>query len=520
MTRTLFLAALVAVACGDVRERRDCKSSTSCAPGEYCAHTGEGRVCWPDPVAPAVATVSVDCGGDPCPRDGALLVTAEVSDDREVLAVEATVDVDPDHPVALLRGAGSTWTGAVDLAARAFPALETEVTVTVRALDGARNEAVLDGAPLRVSRVRWEKALDSSVVIPTPPAVGVDGTAIVGGSDGKLRFFASDGSAAHLPLTLAGSAIAHAPSIGAQAIWVGANDGKLYAVKLDGSGELSARTCTGSGVAKGPPAVLTTSGVDVAFGAFSNGRIYASGPTCVPTSAGDPWSSGTAIGGDGAVYATSSTALAKALRRVTWDGEALGASWSIDLGDTVSAPLAFASASGIISGSIGGDLERTSAGTSSGSISTITGLSSSIDDSPIVLANGDIVVGDASGKLHRLSADGTAVWDPPVDLGAAVHAPMALAGGPVRFLVATFDGKVHALDDDGAILWAGALTSGVPLGAGNLYTPSGSGFSTAYFAGADGKLYAVAVEGRLDTDAPWPKAWHDLRNTSRAGGAF
>jgi outer membrane protein assembly factor BamB len=93
---------------------------------------------------------------------------------------------------------------------------------------------------------------------------------------------------------------------------------------------------------------------------------------------------------------------------------------------------------------------------------------------------------------------------------------LKLAGGPVWFLVATADGKVHAVGDSGAILWSGPLTGGTALGAGNLHTPPGSELSTAYFGGADGKLYAVIVDGALDTAAPWPKAWHDSRNTSRA----
>ena len=129
----------------------------------------------------------------------------------------------------------------------------------------------------------------------------------------------------------------------------------------------------------------------------------------------------------------------------------------------------------------------------------------SINESPIVLADGDIVVGDASGKLHRLDSTGTPVWSTPVDLGAAVHAPMALTDGPIRFLVATVDGRLHALDDLGTVLWSGPLTGGAAARGGNIYTPPDgeySGFSTAYFGGADGKLYAVVVEGGLDTAAP------------------
>lgn len=530
MTRTLLVAAILAAACGRVRDRADCSTSADCTPGEYCAHTAEGSVCWPDAVPPALASASVTCNPLACVRDGTLIVTAEATDDREVFAVEAAVDFAPGRRFPLAPGSGTTWTGTIDLASLDLAALEHATTVTVFARDGARNEVLLDAVERPVvKRVRWAKALDTSVVVPTPPAVAADGTVVVGGSDGKLRFFAADGAAAHAPLTLAGGAIAQAPSIGAQAIWVSANDGKLYAVKLDGSGELSSpsRTCTASGAAKGPPAILTTGGVDVAFGAFGNGRIYASGPTCVPTVAGDPWSSGAAIGGDGAVYAPSSTATVKALNRIPWDGEAFGVAWAASLSGTVNAPIAFASGTSVLTATVGGELERTAAGAASGTVSRLKALAQSIDDSPIVLANGDIVVGDASGKLHRLTADGTAVWGTPVDLKAAVHAPMALSGGPVRFLVATADGQLHALDDAGTILWEGALTAGMALGPGNLFTPAtpprtaaGVPISTAYFAGADGKLYAVAVEGTLDVAAPWPKAWHDARNTGRSGGAF
>jgi hypothetical protein len=41
--------------------------------------------------------------------------------------------------------------------------------------------------------------------------------------------------------------------------------------------------------------------------------------------------------------------------------------------------------------------------------------------------------------------------------------------------------------------------------------------STAYVASSSGKLFAVIVDGELDGSSPWPKAFHDPRNTNRAG---
>lgn len=523
LTRPLaIVAALLLAACGDVEEREACDTSGDCPAGEYCAHTPEGAVCWPDAVPPTVTGVAVDCGTAGCVRDGELVVEAEVADDLEVFAVEATVGFDPTRSFPLVRGEGTAWSGSVSLAALDFPGFELEAVVTVRALDGARNEATGvagEGQRPRVGRVRWAYPAGASL---SPPAVSGSGEVVIGRSalSDQLLVVRPDGTKAW-SLTVGSGTVTSPPSIGAEAIWVAANDGKLYAVKPDGSGELSpSRTCAASGVAKGPPAVLTTAGVDVAFGAFSSGRIYASGPTCVPTAAGDPFSGGAAIGADGAVFGAASTAVSKTLRQHTWDGEAFGAGWTATLADSVIAPLALADGTSVLSASIGGHIEHVLTGPDAGAVSQLTELGSAVDDSPIILSNGDIVVGDAAGELHRLTADGTAVWDPPPDLGAAVHAPMALTGGLVRFLVATADGVVHALDDDGEVLWHGPLTAGMALGAGNLHTPPGGAFSTAYFGGADGKLHAVVVEGRLDTTAPWPKAWHDARNTSRAAAPF
>ncbi|MGB8933285.1 MAG: PQQ-binding-like beta-propeller repeat protein [Anaeromyxobacteraceae bacterium] len=521
MTRALVFTALLAAGCGSVSDRGACRTSANCPVGEYCAHTPDGDVCWPDSVAPAVSYVTVVCDADPCQRDGSLAVTAQVTDDKEVFAVEAAVDFDPDHPVALTRGSGNGWSGTIPLGQLAFPALTREAVVTVRALDGARNEAsdpAGTGQRPVVTRVRWEYQAGASL---TPAAVTYAGEVLVGRNalTDQLHAIRPDGTKAW-SLTIGAGTVTTAPSIGAQAIWVGANDGKLYAVKLDGSGELTSpsRSCTASGTSKGPPAVLTTGGVDVAFGAFSSTQLVASAATsCAFSPIRDLHSTGAAIDLAGNVVAATAKTGAANLRRYSFAGAAFEELWTVAVGTTVSATPAFDADGRILTGGQDAGLDRT---TITGVTSPLATLTGSLDEPPIVLSNGDIVVGDASGKLHRLRADGTAVWDPPVDLGAAAHAPMALTGGPIRFLVATVDGRLHALDDAGGILWSGALSSGMALGPGNLYTPPGSTRSTAFYGGADGKLYAVLVEGWLDTSAPWPKAWHDARNTSRAGGAF
>jgi outer membrane protein assembly factor BamB len=96
---------------------------------------------------------------------------------------------------------------------------------------------------------------------------------------------------------------------------------------------------------------------------------------------------------------------------------------------------------------------------------------------------------------------------------------MVLSSASATLLVPTAGGKVYAFRDDGTPVWSHELDA-TALRAPNIHTPSGQTtpvMSTAYFAASNGRLYAVIVDGQLDAAAPWPKAFHDPRNTNRAG---
>jgi outer membrane protein assembly factor BamB len=190
------------------------------------------------------------------------------------------------------------------------------------------------------------------------------------------------------------------------------------------------------------------------------------------------------------------------------------------VGVNVSAPLAVDGTGAIWTGSLDAKLSRTVPGDTSGTVSTITTLPGSIVDSPVILSNGDVVVGDQTGLLHRLSSAGASLWTTEPNLGAAVHAPLVLAGGSAMLLAPTAGGKLFALRSDGSEVWSAALESGKAIRPGNIHTPPGQTApvsSTAYFASESGKLFAVIVDGQLDASAPWPKAFHDPRNTNHAG---
>jgi outer membrane protein assembly factor BamB len=93
-------------------------------------------------------------------------------------------------------------------------------------------------------------------------------------------------------------------------------------------------------------------------------------------------------------------------------------------------------------------------------------------------------------------------------------------GTSTSFLVPTRSGTVHLVAADGTEIWSGTLAVGQALGEGNVHSPAAAPFGTAYLTSADGRLHAVIVDGHLDTSAPWPKAWHDPRNTGNAASGF
>jgi hypothetical protein len=140
----------------------------------------------------------------------------------------------------------------------------------------------------------------------------------------------------------------------------------------------------------------------------------------------------------------------------------------------------------------------------------------------VILSDGSIVVPEVTKTLSRWTSTGAAFpgWQKP-DLGGATRTPLVVTSG-TPFVVPTAKGALYALRPDGTIAWSGQLSAGTAsLQPGNIYTrgtePAGAELSTAYFAGSDGVLHAVIVDGRLDASAPWPKAFHDARNTNRAG---
>jgi hypothetical protein len=291
----------------------------------------------------------------------------------------------------------------------------------------------------------------------------------------------------------------------------------VYGVRVDASGVLV--NVDTFGAVKGSIAVLTQPTKEWGFAASASGRACAlSAANDIDRSgAGDPYDTGPVVGLDGRVYAATATAAAT-LQAFIFDG-AFTPKWSANVGVNVSAPIAVDAAGNIWTGSQDAKLNKTVPADASGTVTTVATLPGSIVDSPVILSNGDVVVGDQSGLLHRFNSAGVSQWATEPNLGGAVLAPMVMSSGSTVLIVPTKAGTIHALRGDGTQVWSASIAA-TELRAGNIFTPPGQAgaiLSTAYFTGANGRLYAVIVDGQLDASAPWPKAFHDPRNTNHAG---
>ncbi|WP_242395279.1 PQQ-binding-like beta-propeller repeat protein [Anaeromyxobacter oryzisoli] len=525
----LRLTALLAIAtgCGSVDDPARCATSADCVAGEYCASAEGERRCWPDGHDPVVSDVTVRClgaaAGEACPRDGTLRVTATATDVEELAEVRAALTLAPGASVVMVRS-GATWTADLPLAAAPVPAFEATVDAIVTGRDGARRSAsVTTTAAIPVTRLRWTREVEPGVPVAlTPAAVMPDGTVVVAGSNGKVYFTSPDGTQAHAPVTVgAGQAISAAPAIGTKAIWVGSEDGWLRGLALDGSGALLGVAVNSEGPIRGSVAVLTEPTREWGFVASTSGRLAgasSAGGTDITGAAG-AYAVGPVMDRNEWVYAATSSRTS-VIRSYSFDS-AFTDRWGVTppvVGVSVEVPLVIAKNDEVLSVGQDGLVSST---TSSGQTSLLATLTDIATDSPVILSNGDIVVGDQSGVLHRLSSSGVAVWAQPKRLSGPVLSPLVLADTSATLIVPTRSGTVYALDGSGAQIWSHTLGTGAELRSGNLHTkpgqPPGQVTSTAYYPTSDGKLHAVIVDGRLDTSAPWPKAFHDPRNTSNAG---
>jgi hypothetical protein len=509
MRAATILLVLLAAGCGSLDERA-CSSSADCAAGLYCARTPDGGVCWPDAVRPTVSSVTVTCG-TPCRRDATLQVEARIADDVEVASAEVALDLG-GAPVRMAPEGGGVWSALVPLREFPFDSFTQPVVATVTARDGARNPSFEVESVVTVTRLAWERSYGAAL---GHPAVSQDGIVATPANSGTVFLATWDGE--HIASVTVGSGapqVLTAPLASATSVWVGSSDGRVYELSQPVSGEWEAIERKNTlGAVRGSLA-LTSAGFVIATSA--SGAVYAiTSSTSSNSSVRTPLTMGPVIDLDRSIYAVSGGAV----RRLTVDD--LGFLAEPVFAATIGAPVTvdLAAAGGMIAVANNGTdgLLRSvdAAGGDPESIATTAIPSGGV----VVVGDGSILVPEETKSLSRWR--GSVLDWSEVALPGIPSTPLVTTGSGTPILVATTAGSVHALASNGSIIWTGLFSEGVALQPGNIYTPvqaaAGPVLSLAYFAGADGVLHAVIVDGQLDTSAPWPKAFHDPQNTNRAG---
>ena len=367
-----------------------------------------------------------------------------------------------------------------------------------------------------MTRLRW--AMDfapGETPVPVPGAVAVDelGTAIFGGSSARVYFVGPDGAATRDPVLVGTGALTAPVVVGTGGVWVPSDDGKVYRVPADPVAAVE-MVCDTLGAAKG---VALLSGGDVVASSLTGAFFSISATSCRYTAVfpGDVLTppvadASTFFGAEGANLRAFSIN-AKGFPVETWTAPA-------SLGLAASTPLAIRPTSQVLAltnlGTEGSLVDVTAAG-----VASVLATTDVPADGPVVRANGDVVVPEKGKTLSCWTSAGALRWR-SAPLGGVPLTPLLLAGDDA-LVVADGRGGLSALDAAGQLRWTTQLApAAIPLHPPNLHAPAGARQSTGYVPAANGKLYAVALDGRLDAAAPWPKAFHDPKNTGNAATAL
>ncbi|HYD42452.1 MAG TPA: hypothetical protein VEB43_16605 [Anaeromyxobacter sp.] len=499
-----------------------CSATKPCEAGNYCADTPDGNVCWPDSEPPQFAsTPTATCNGTRvCRRTDTLHVEAVVTDDAKMGTVEVELGLEPVVTRALQKRPDSdTFEADISLAEVPFDRFDAEnVAVTFTARDEAQTPAVAaEAEDITITRLAWKTLLrgasDTAYRLFMPAVLDDAGRLGVVGTDGSLHLVTNNGVEERAPIAL-GTQVDSSPAAGAGVIWVAGLNGQLYKRAAADGAAISLTDCTTTTPAPlvGPPAVLGDRAIVVSAG--NEILVARTTNACNTSNASAPITTSPALDSAGRLLLGTGATLR---RFAIAANSAVSDAWgglTPSVGSVVE-PLGIGDLDVVWSVATNGGVYRTDA------LGTAHLLSESVSAGSagaVVLSDGTAVLADASGVLRRVSSAGTPTWGSSVRLSGQPRTPLVLSSGEPTLLVTTSTGSVFAVRAaNGEIAWSGRPTT-YSLAAPNIWTEPGASTSTAYLAGADGYLYAVIVDGTLDTSAPWPKAYHDPQNTSNANG--
>ena len=133
--------------------------------------------------------------------------------------------------------------------------------------------------------------------------------------------------------------------------------------------------------------------------------------------------------------------------------------------------------------------------------------------SPVIAADGTIVVVSVQDVVDALSPDGTVKWTfhLPQTRNMSRHAAPLLGSDGTIYVLA--EQRLVALSDQGKLRWD------LPLQGTAMGSPALAPDGTLYIAMAEGTLYSVQTGSRGLLQSAWPKYQHDASNSGRSIGA-
>jgi outer membrane protein assembly factor BamB len=340
---------------------------------------------------------------------------------------------------------------------------------------------------------RFQLAAGENISLNSSPAIGTDGTIYVGSSDSALYAVNPDGTLKWRFLT--GRNVESSPAIAPDGIvYFGSDDHYVYSVNPDGI--LKWRYSTDGDVTS--PAIAADGTVYVDS---RDGYLYALNPDSTLKwryPVGGRMYGSPAIAADGTVYVGSNGDTLCALKP---DGTLR---WQYGVGEDIRSSPAIGSDGTVYFGAehYGGFRALNPDGTMKWRCFYKT-----VRASPAIASDGTVYIG-SSGTLYALNADSTQRWTYVVG-GSVLGSAAVAADGTVYF--GSADNYLYALNPDGTLKWR------YETGDNIVSSPAISPDGTIYFTSCDGYLYAIKGTSPL-ADSPWPKSYHDLKNTGRVGG--
>jgi outer membrane protein assembly factor BamB len=336
--------------------------------------------------------------------------------------------------------------------------------------------------PLKRPEVAW--SYETRGPITSSPALGTDGTVLVGSHDGELHVVSRDGKPLWRFST--GDLIFSSPALFRGSVaYIGSDDDHLYALDLGarralwsyrvgacshtvGVGPEVSRCDVDAGPTIGPNGIIYTGG-DAIYALNPDGTLRWRYPT------GGHVSSAPALLPDGTVVAGSQDNLVYAI------GPDGNKRWDFRAGDDVESAPAVADDGTIY---VGSDDQKLYALAPTGQLLWAFNTGGDIRASPAVGLDGTVYVGAFDASMYAIRKDGTLAWTFRTG-DRIISSALVDADGTILF--GSQDDRLYALDSKGQHRWS------IELGGDVDSSPVIAADGTIYVGSDDRKLYALRV---------------------------